>query len=275
MRSGVGKLFTRTQKAMKRIATLLAVLTAATPAVAQSWPDAFAAAVPAGAEALSLDEVDPLTWPAYKMYEPCGYAIPDSLALLSGSQAPGGSSVTVPYRTTDGEQERGVVIRPTGVNEIHARLVDHRCDNGRVSAIILEASGQPLFIEGGRYAILRAIQPDGSMVEMEYDHRVGRTATADAMVELRTEAESQAEAAAERYRQELRSRGWTAQTVADVLNGRVRIGMTAGMVRESWGNPSHINRTTTALGVREQWVYKGRSYIYFDNGVVSAMQTSQ
>lgn len=54
------------------------------------------------------------------------------------------------------------------------------------------------------------------------------------------------------------------------------IGMTADEVRNStWGSPSSINKTTTQNGIHEQWVYRGTSktkYIYFDNGVVTAIQ---
>lgn len=51
------------------------------------------------------------------------------------------------------------------------------------------------------------------------------------------------------------------------------IGMTAEEVRNStWGKPEDINRTTTAYGVHEQWVYSNYRYIYFDNGIVTAIQ---
>jgi hypothetical protein len=39
-----------------------------------------------------------------------------------------------------------------------------------------------------------------------------------------------------------------------------------------WGKPIRINRTTTASGVREQWVYGSKSYLYFTNGSVTAIQ---
>lgn len=55
-----------------------------------------------------------------------------------------------------------------------------------------------------------------------------------------------------------------------------RIGMTPEQVRaSSWGTPSSINKTTTMYGVHEQWVYRSTTktrYIYFDDGVVSAIQ---
>jgi hypothetical protein len=51
------------------------------------------------------------------------------------------------------------------------------------------------------------------------------------------------------------------------------IGMTEDEVKNStWGEPEHVNTTITENGVSEQWVYSGYRYIYFDNGVVTAIQ---
>ncbi len=51
------------------------------------------------------------------------------------------------------------------------------------------------------------------------------------------------------------------------------IGMTADEVLAStWGEPEKINRTTTAYGVSEQWVYSGNRYVYLDDGIVTAIQ---
>jgi hypothetical protein len=57
----------------------------------------------------------------------------------------------------------------------------------------------------------------------------------------------------------------------------VVIGMTPEQVRRdsSWGAPDHINRTVTAAGTREQWVYGPRSYLYFENGVLTGIQTER
>ena len=55
--------------------------------------------------------------------------------------------------------------------------------------------------------------------------------------------------------------------------GGVSIGMTKAQVLAScWGKPESINRTVTAYGVHEQWVYNLKSYVYFENGVVTAIQ---
>lgn len=51
------------------------------------------------------------------------------------------------------------------------------------------------------------------------------------------------------------------------------IGMTVDEVKNStWGKPSKINKTTTQYGIHEQWVYSSGRYIYFDNGIVTAIQ---
>lgn len=53
----------------------------------------------------------------------------------------------------------------------------------------------------------------------------------------------------------------------------VHIGMTAAeVIQSSWGRPDYVNRTTTAYGVREQWVYGQRSYLYFQDGILDAIQ---
>lgn len=55
-----------------------------------------------------------------------------------------------------------------------------------------------------------------------------------------------------------------------------RIGMTAAQVLEntSWGKPESINKTITASGVGEQWVYGLGQYLYFRNGRLVAIQKS-
>jgi len=54
----------------------------------------------------------------------------------------------------------------------------------------------------------------------------------------------------------------------------VRIGMTASQVlnHSNWGKPLSVNRTTTASGTKEQWVYGEGNYLYFENGKLIAIQ---
>ena len=53
------------------------------------------------------------------------------------------------------------------------------------------------------------------------------------------------------------------------------VGMTAEQVRQAWGEPLRINRTQSAGGTQEQWVYGLGYYVYVRNGVVTAVQTIQ
>jgi hypothetical protein len=55
--------------------------------------------------------------------------------------------------------------------------------------------------------------------------------------------------------------------------GGVRIGMTQKQVLASnWGRPDSINKTTGSYGTHEQWVYGGRNYLYFENGILTTIQ---
>jgi hypothetical protein len=81
------------------------------------------------------------------------------------------------------------------------------------------------------------------------------------------EAERRKAAAAARYRKQ----GWSERAIAAVLGRKIYLGMTKEMVRASWGLPDDINRTITVAGVHEQWVY-GDSYVYFDDGRLTAIQ---
>ena len=55
--------------------------------------------------------------------------------------------------------------------------------------------------------------------------------------------------------------------------GPARIGMTMDeAIRTSWCFPDKKNRTEIAGHVREQWIYGGRGYLYFDNGRLTGIQ---
>lgn len=59
---------------------------------------------------------------------------------------------------------------------------------------------------------------------------------------------------------------------------RLRIGMTDDDAIEAIGRPQDINRTVTAAGTDEQWVYSGAAwlgdevYVYFENGILTSWQ---
>lgn len=66
---------------------------------------------------------------------------------------------------------------------------------------------------------------------------------------------------------------WSDNAIVAASCGNVVIGMVANQVREAWGEPTHINKTTTRMGISEQWVYRDRNgYVYLDDGVVSTIR---
>lgn len=60
-------------------------------------------------------------------------------------------------------------------------------------------------------------------------------------------------------------------TFNKILQGNAVIGMTKEMCRLAWGEPKSINETITSGKKTEQWVYS-ENYLYFDNGILTAIQ---
>ncbi len=57
-----------------------------------------------------------------------------------------------------------------------------------------------------------------------------------------------------------------------ISKGQVAVGMSAQAAEASWGKPKKINRNTNRSGVREQWVYGSRNYLYIRNGYLESIQ---
>lgn len=63
------------------------------------------------------------------------------------------------------------------------------------------------------------------------------------------------------------------QENADLIaNKKVKIGMTQEMCLLSWGAPEDVNSTITNGAKSDQWVYSISSYLYFENGILTAIQ---
>lgn len=59
---------------------------------------------------------------------------------------------------------------------------------------------------------------------------------------------------------------------AQFVRSEPAIGMSEYQAATStWGQPEEKNRTETRAGIREQWVYGDGSYLYLDNGKVTAI----
>lgn len=57
-----------------------------------------------------------------------------------------------------------------------------------------------------------------------------------------------------------------------IMLQEVWIGMTPEMAVDSRGKPLDINRTVSASGKKEQWVYGLKKYLYFENGKLTSWQ---
>lgn len=61
-----------------------------------------------------------------------------------------------------------------------------------------------------------------------------------------------------------------------IAEGKVVLGMTKEMCKESWGEPDDINVSIGSWGRHEQWVYEhyysSDSYLYFENGKLTSIQ---
>jgi hypothetical protein len=64
---------------------------------------------------------------------------------------------------------------------------------------------------------------------------------------------------------------WPTNVWTAIEHDKVFVGMTTDQAKMSWGQPKEINRTTTARGAEEQWVF-GDSYLYVSDGKVTAIQ---
>lgn len=73
-----------------------------------------------------------------------------------------------------------------------------------------------------------------------------------------------------------RKRQAVAEAAECKRRGGASIGMTEAMVqRTCWGKPRRVNQTLTGSGRHQQWVYGDSNYLYFDNGVLTSIQTSR
>lgn len=280
---------------MKKLAvaiTVLILMISGDLSGQQTWRETVASAVPANRYVTSLDSLDLSVSPVYAMSDFCAYALPDSFALVTGRTGLG-AEISFGHQDWTSRQRQAFIQPPPGPDTLAVRLVGAKCGrnpHGMIVAMLLDAGDFHLFYSpctaptclADPYPDLRVIE-DGKLVELLYDNVIERTGSERANLAVRNslaEAERAARgevarAAAEVQRQRaerVRSRGWSDQIVEAVLARQILIGMNADMVREAWGAPQNVNRTTTAYGVSEQWVYSLRTYVYLHNGIVTTIQ---
>lgn len=71
--------------------------------------------------------------------------------------------------------------------------------------------------------------------------------------------------------------GWDREACDAIAGKKIFVGMTAEQVIAAWGKPYKINSTLTGNSKHEQWVMHehGSSYVYFEDGVMTALQQSK
>lgn len=110
------------------------------------------------------------------------------------------------------------------------------------------------------------------MLEQNYNEIIAkRQRTAEERQRLEEERQRQEELAQqERNKQILQRYGNKYGKL--ICEGKVCLNMTKEMCIEAWGEPFYINSTIVKGLVHEQWVYGWHNYLYFDNGVLIAIQ---
>lgn len=68
-----------------------------------------------------------------------------------------------------------------------------------------------------------------------------------------------------------RDETWVTDMITSAMSGRVFVGMPAAAALAAVGTPKKINRTLSAGGPHEQWVYEN-GYIYVEDGFVRSIQ---
>lgn len=183
----------------------------------------------------------------------CGVGVPDSVTLISQKEYP---RTWIPSL-----KGNDVLIRlPTSPDTLRVGVVGTWCTlTGDLGMFVLS--------HAGRFAPL----------EVHTDHRLRmlilfRDDTDGRLSELRWSPELKEAESLSQARSRWRKKRWTNRDVDAVLAGNIYVGMSSEMVRESWGMPRRVNRTTTSNSQREQWVYEGSNYVYIENGRVIAIQ---
>jgi hypothetical protein len=196
--------------------------------------------------------------------------IGDSVALASPSA--GAASLYVVAGSVAGPESPYVPTAPPLSDTLMFALVDQRCAPlyKSPSWLLLERDGRQLLYvtDTPEFPYLLVRGDDGRLVGLEWDAERGQ------VQEVGSRERREREVRQARIR-EMRGLGWSQRAIAAVLEGEVYIGMNAAMVRASWGRPNYINETLTADGRRQQWVYGPGTYVYFENGRVTTIQTSR
>lgn len=76
------------------------------------------------------------------------------------------------------------------------------------------------------------------------------------------------------YQNDPINRHWSKDVIEAIRERNAIIGMTEEQAKLAWGEPTTVNTTQGATYEEEQWVYPGYNFLYFQNGQLINIQTS-
>ncbi len=180
----------------------------------------------------------------------------------------------IEYTTEDQIEEIAGYIREGNFSEVISYEGQKIADNEVVSTLIHYAKARDIMAEVndpdyyGFKENLGWIDPKyNGVLSSEIKNYIGKYMTHkqweeqfDTERELEAMQESQEKEAEEKAKEEAAKPLPTiGMTKEEILNSR-------------WGQPTDVNKTTTANSITEQWVYPGYKYLYFEDGVLTAIQ---
>ena len=123
-----------------------------------------------------------------------------------------------------------------------------------------------------KFSLDGKVVPRYFMLESEFKKREEEKKQAE---EERRKAEEerkkQAEAARIQYRKDCIAK-WGQRNGGYIADGKVVLGMNKEMCSEAWGEPIYVNSTIVSGLTTQQWVYGWGTYLYFNNGKLTAIQ---
>lgn len=110
------------------------------------------------------------------------------------------------------------------------------------------------------------------MLEQDFNEIVEERKQAAEERQRKEEEKKQAEELARQERNKQIMQKYGNKYGSLICEGKVCLNMTKEMCEESWGIPLSINSTIVSGKTLEQWVYGWQTYLYFDNGILKAIQ---
>lgn len=194
-----------------------------------------------------------------RIYGRCEVGAPDSVVLIGRNRH--SDDEYLPSFTGSYSRRQGTRA-PLRPDSLRVRIAATLCDlTGDLNSLVLEHGGHYVHMDA-----LRAVAPYRGMIWLFAPDSNGR------LSELRWSPVLKRIEDVARARARWTASLWRQRAINYVLSGNIYVGMTPEMVREVLGDPRKINRTTTAHGTLEQWVYRTGYYVYVTNGRVTAIQ---